>query len=64
MLILAKLCMQEAPDILSHCAVRARNFGVLLATCSLEAEVSQQKIRNDYNYCAAYALVSSIPNQE
>ena len=24
---------QEAPDILSHCAVRARNFGVLLATC-------------------------------
>jgi alpha-glucan,water dikinase len=24
---------KEAPDILSHCAVRARNFGVLLATC-------------------------------
>eukprot|EP00913_Durusdinium_trenchii_P025073 g23536.t1 len=23
----------EAPDILSHCAVRARNFGVLLCTC-------------------------------
>ena len=25
---------QEAPDILSHCAVRARNFGVLLCTCA------------------------------
>ncbi|CAK9064489.1 Alpha-glucan water dikinase [Durusdinium trenchii] len=24
---------KEAPDILSHCAVRARNFGVLLCTC-------------------------------
>merc|ERR1719191_1340065 len=24
---------KEAPDILSHCAVRARNFGVVLATC-------------------------------
>lgn len=24
---------RDAPDILSHCAVRARNFGVLLATC-------------------------------
>eukprot|EP00928_Gymnodinium_smaydae_P011570 TRINITY_DN14252_c0_g2_i3.p1 TRINITY_DN14252_c0_g2~~TRINITY_DN14252_c0_g2_i3.p1 ORF type:complete len:1625 (+),score=390.00 TRINITY_DN14252_c0_g2_i3:87-4961(+) len=24
---------REAPDVLSHCAVRARNFGVLLATC-------------------------------
>eukprot|EP00972_Heterocapsa_arctica_P085557 12610863-Heterocapsa_arctica.AAC.1 len=23
----------SAPDILSHCAVRARNSGVLLATC-------------------------------
>lgn len=29
------LFLEEAPDILSHCAVRARNFGVLLCTCTL-----------------------------
>eukprot|EP00931_Biecheleriopsis_adriatica_P065295 TRINITY_DN39875_c0_g1_i1.p1 TRINITY_DN39875_c0_g1~~TRINITY_DN39875_c0_g1_i1.p1 ORF type:complete len:1562 (+),score=396.94 TRINITY_DN39875_c0_g1_i1:71-4756(+) len=32
---------KEAPDILSHCAVRARNFGVLLATC-FDPKISQQ----------------------
>merc|ERR1719235_463696 len=35
---------KEAPDILSHCAVRARNFGVLLATCfdpKISAELSE-----------------------
>jgi len=31
----------EAPDILSHCAVRARNSGVLLATC-FDPSVSEQ----------------------
>mmetsp|Transcript_50002 Transcript_50002/g.119389 ORF Transcript_50002/g.119389 Transcript_50002/m.119389 type:complete len:1561 (-) Transcript_50002:177-4859(-) len=32
---------REAPDILSHCAVRARNFGVLLATC-FDPKISEQ----------------------
>jgi len=32
---------REAPDILSHCAVRARNFGVLLATC-FDPAISEQ----------------------
>ncbi|CAE7711158.1 R1 [Symbiodinium sp. CCMP2456] len=32
---------QEAPDILSHCAVRARNFKVLIATC-FDQSISEQ----------------------
>ncbi|CAE7208792.1 R1 [Symbiodinium natans] len=37
---------KEAPDILSHCAVRARNFGVLLATC-FDPKISE-KLASDF----------------
>ena len=38
------LFLEEAPDILSHCAVRARNFGVLLCTCTLADGKSQELV--------------------
>uniref|UniRef100_A0A7S2Q7K2 Pyruvate phosphate dikinase AMP/ATP-binding domain-containing protein n=1 Tax=Zooxanthella nutricula TaxID=1333877 RepID=A0A7S2Q7K2_9DINO len=49
---------KEAPDILSHCAVRARNFGVLLATC-FDPKISEQL---EHDFKGKWVEVRCKPN--